>query len=82
MREGFPGRRRSKSRRNGVGNGGGAPYEEVPTTALFSMLAAFFDCWIFSVTDHSASAVAEQQAFEAQFVRSQTEIGAEGAAAH
>jgi len=50
--------------------------------AIFSMAAAFLGCWLFSVTDKSASAVAERQAFEAQFVRSQTGIGAEGATAH
>lgn len=50
--------------------------------ALFSMAAAFIGCWLFSITDHSVSAEAEREAFEAQFVRSQTGIGAEGAVAH
>ena len=50
--------------------------------ALFSMPLAFFCCWIFSVTDGSEAGKAEQAAFEAQYVRGQTGIGAEGAAAH
>ena len=50
--------------------------------ALFTMPLAFFCCWIFSITDKSAQATKEQIAYEAQYVRSQTGIGAEGAAAH
>jgi len=50
--------------------------------AIFSMPLAFFCTWLFSVTDSSATAAKERAAFEAQFVRSQTGIGAEGAAAH
>ncbi len=50
--------------------------------ALFSMPVAFIACWGVSVLDRSASARAEEGRFEAQYVRSQTGIGAEGAAAH
>jgi len=50
--------------------------------ALFSMPLAFLGCWIFSLLDHSASAKAEEGKFEAQYFRSQTGIGAEGAATH
>jgi len=50
--------------------------------AIFTMPLAFFCTWLFSVTDSSARAAAERKAFEAQYVRSQTGIGAEGAAAH
>jgi cation/acetate symporter len=50
--------------------------------ALFTMPAAFFVCWIVSVLDKSASAAQERRAFVAQYIRSQTGIGAEGAAAH
>ena len=50
--------------------------------ALFTTPLGFFCCWIFSVLDNSASAKAERIAFEAQYVRSQTGIGAEGAASH
>ncbi len=55
------------------------PYQ---TPALFTVALAFVATWFFSVTDHSESAKAEHRAFEAQFIRSQTGIGAEGAAAH
>ena len=50
--------------------------------ALFSMLLSFFCCWLFSVTDRSASAVAERNRYDAQFVRSMTGIGASGANDH
>ena len=50
--------------------------------ALFSVSIAFIGIWFFSITDKSASAAAEQAAFDAQFVRSQTGIGASGASQH
>ena len=50
--------------------------------ALFSMPVAFIACWGVSVLDRSAAARTEAGRFEAQYVRSQTGIGAEGAAAH
>jgi cation/acetate symporter len=50
--------------------------------ALFTIPLSFFCCWIFSVTDSSRAATTEQAAFEAQYVRSQTGIGADVAAAH
>jgi len=50
--------------------------------ALFSVTVAFIGIWFFSVTDKSENADREKEAFEAQFIRSQTGIGAEGAAAH
>ncbi len=50
--------------------------------AIFSMPLAFAACWIVSLLDTSARARAEADRFEAQYVRSQTGIGAEGAAAH
>lgn len=50
--------------------------------ALFSVSAAFLGIWFFSITDKSQSAKDEQEAFEAQFIRSQTGIGAEGASEH
>jgi cation/acetate symporter len=49
---------------------------------IFTMPLAFLCCWVFSITDNSAAAARERKAFEAQYVRSQTGIGAEGAAAH
>jgi cation/acetate symporter len=46
------------------------------------MPLAFLCCWVFSVTDKSAAAAREQAAFDEQYVRSQTGIGADKAAAH
>ena len=50
--------------------------------ALFSMPLAFFCCWFFSITDKSKRAAIDLAGFEAQYIRSQTGIGAEGAASH
>ena len=50
--------------------------------ALFSVSAAFIGIWFFSITDSSDSAAKEREAFEAQYIRAQTGIGAEGAAEH
>lgn len=50
--------------------------------ALFSMAAAFLGIWFFSITDRSAAATREQALFDAQFVRSQTGIGASKSVAH
>ncbi|PTQ72187.1 cation acetate symporter [Pseudomonas sp. GV071] len=55
------------------------PYEY---PALFSMFVAFAGIWIFSITDKSTSAGEERARFLPQFVRSQTGLGASGAAAH
>jgi len=50
--------------------------------ALFSVTVAFIGIWFFSVTDKSDDAQKEREAFEAQDIRSQTGIGAEGAVSH
>jgi cation/acetate symporter len=50
--------------------------------ALFSVTVSFIGIWFFSVTDKSDDAKKEMQAYEAQFIRSQTGIGAEGAVDH
>lgn len=50
--------------------------------ALFSVSAAFIGIWFFSITDSSEGAAQEIEAFDAQYVRSQTGIGAEGASNH
>ncbi|WP_172152706.1 MULTISPECIES: cation acetate symporter [Pseudomonas] len=55
------------------------PYEY---PALFSMIVAFASIWFFSITDKSTSAVDERARFLPQFVRSQTGLGASGAANH
>jgi len=50
--------------------------------ALFSMPLAFFGVWFFSITDKSARAEIEIDAFDDQYVRSQTGIGAAAASNH
>ena len=55
------------------------PYDN---PALFSMPLAFATIWIVSTLDKSRRAERERAAFEAQFVRSETGIGADGAHAH
>lgn len=55
------------------------PYEN---PALFSMTLAFVSIWLFSLLDRSARAKADRDGFHAQYVRSQTGIGASGAGAH
>ena len=50
--------------------------------ALFSVTVAFVAIWFFSVTDKSQTAKDEIEAFDAQDIRSQTGIGAEGASSH
>lgn len=62
--------------------GNAAPIFPNKYPALFSVTVAFIAIWFFSTTDKSADAQAEIEAFEAQNVRSQTGIGAEGASAH
>ncbi|MBK3799930.1 sodium/solute symporter [Azospirillum brasilense] len=55
------------------------PYEH---PALFSMVIAFATTWLFSVTDRSARAAAEAKAYEYQYIRSETGLGAAGAVSH
>ena len=55
------------------------PYEY---PALFSITVAFIGIWFFSITDKSTAADEERARFYPQFVRSQTGLGASGAAAH
>ena len=50
--------------------------------ALFSVTVAFVAIWFFSITDKSEQAKKDREAFEAQDIRCQTGIGAEGAASH
>lgn len=50
--------------------------------ALFSVTIAFIGIWFFSITDKSKNGQKEIEAFEAQDIRSQTGIGAEGASKH
>lgn len=55
------------------------PYDN---PALFSISIAFFGIWLFSTLDRTAQAERERAAFNAQYVRSETGVGASGAAAH
>jgi cation/acetate symporter len=56
------------------------PYD---SPALFSMPLGFLGCWLGSVmTANSTESLAEEGRFEALYIRSQTGIGAEGAATH
>ncbi|MCT7467194.1 cation acetate symporter [Aliarcobacter cryaerophilus] len=50
--------------------------------ALFSILAAFIAIWFFSITDSSARAEEDKSGFEAQKIRAETGIGADGAVSH
>lgn len=50
--------------------------------ALFSVAIAFIGIWLFSTLDQSTQALTERAAFEAQFIRSQTGIGAEASSKH
>jgi cation/acetate symporter len=50
--------------------------------ALFSMPIAFFMTWLFSTLDKSKEAQAEIEAFEDQYVRAQTGVGAATASSH
>jgi cation/acetate symporter len=60
----------------------GSSWFPYTSPAIFSMPAAFIVCWLVSITDKSKSAMSEQAAYEAQYVRQETGIGAEGASAH
>ena len=62
--------------------GNAAPIFPYTQPALFSLPIAFFFSWFFSVTDNSARANKEIAAFDDQYVRSQTGVGAAGASAH
>ena len=50
--------------------------------ALFSVSAAFIAIWFFSITDKSQRARKEIESYEAQSVRAETGIGADGAVEH
>jgi cation/acetate symporter len=60
---------------------GSAPFP-YDNPALFSMAIAFAGIWIGSVLDRSARAKMDRAGFAAQYVRSQTGIGASSASAH
>ena len=55
------------------------PYDH---PAIISMTAAFLVTWLGSITDRSARADREKDAYEEQYIRAQTGLGASAAAAH
>ena len=57
-------------------------YGMLDNPALYSMSSAFIGIWLFSMLDRSKSANAERESFDAQFVRSETGIGASVAHMH
>jgi len=59
-----------------------APLFPYDNPAIFSMAIAFLGIWIFSLLDQSEQARRERAAFDAQYVRSETGIGASGAHVH
>ena len=65
---------------NVIGNE--APVFPYTSPTIFSMPLAFFVIWIVSVLDRSPRAAVDRGGYEAQRVRSETGIGAEGASRH
>jgi cation/acetate symporter len=60
----------------------GSAMFQISNPALFSMAIAFAGIWLFSKLDTSARGAEDRAGFDAQYVRSQTGIGAAGASAH
>ena len=60
---------------------GSAPFP-YSNPALFSMTIAFLGIWLTSKLDRSERGEIDRAGFDAQFVRAQTGIGAEGASGH
>jgi len=67
---------------NILGNPKGSALITIENPTLFSMLLAFATIYVVSKIDASQRAASDRAGFPAQFVRSQTGIGAEGAVAH
>jgi cation/acetate symporter len=64
------------------GNPKGSALVTIDNPTLFSMLLAFVAIYVVSKVDSSQRASTDRAGFIAQFVRSQTGVGAEGATAH
>ncbi|MBV8440580.1 MAG: cation acetate symporter, partial [Hyphomicrobiales bacterium] len=64
------------------GNPKGSALVTIDNPTLFSMSLAFVAIYVVSKVDSSKRASTDRAGFLAQFVRSQTGLGAEGAAAH
>lgn len=58
------------------------PITPFPNPGILSIPVAFIAIWLFSITDSSARAKRERDAFDAVTVRSQTGIGASSAVSH
>jgi cation/acetate symporter len=65
-----------------LGNPKGSAPIPLDNPALFSISLAFAGIWLFSVLDRSVRAKVDRGGFDAQYVRSQTGIGASGAVTH
>ena len=65
-----------------LGNPEGSALFPYTSPALFSMSAAFFGIWFFSITDRSKQAAKEREAFKAQQVRAETGLGASRSSGH
>jgi cation/acetate symporter len=65
-----------------LGNPKGSAWFPYSSPALFSMTLAFVTIWLVSLMDRSAQATQERAAFDAQQVRSETGLGADGASGH
>ncbi|UUR07877.1 hypothetical protein [Sphingomonas glaciei] len=59
-----------------------APIFPYSSPTIFSMPLAFFTIWLVSILDRSGRAAVDRAGYVAQRVRSETGLGAEGAAAH
>jgi cation/acetate symporter len=57
-------------------------YGIIDNPAIFSMPIAFFGIWLFSKLDFTQRARNEREAFDAQFIRSETGIGMAAATVH
>lgn len=62
--------------------GNAEPIVGIKYPAIYSVTIAFVAIWFFSITDTSERARIDQEGFEAQNIRCQTGIGADGASAH
>ena len=65
-----------------LGHDKGSALVPLKNPALFSMSLAFFSIWLFSKLDGSARGAVDRAGFDAQYVRSQTGIGATVSASH
>ncbi|MFZ4552154.1 MAG: cation acetate symporter [Aquabacterium sp.] len=65
-----------------LGYAKGSAWFQYSSPALFSMTIGFVGVWLFSILDNSDQAKKERADFEAQQIRSETGMGAEGPSGH